>query len=319
MFNYREPKHPGPWIAFTQRKDVKDLPLMEQRQVYLKEQLFFEDFAAQQAYALQNYQTINANQHSAGAVLGNVVDAVRFSGSFTALTANDTFIDVEFAKSVEVTGAPRIVAVNGQQGGGSVAAVTYSFLEILGEENDIVRFRHQHGNFPNGNGGVRAGVIGVGDDLVGSAAFTGAVGPASNGETVNGVTFTTATGTGGSAGPATSTFNVLVSGGGTALSEISFVASASNAPYTPGNTLSADAAALNAAGASDGGNLDTVITLVAGDLTGDILTLTGTSIDLNGGSIFNEGNDGDTEGINLSYGAVQIDRGGVGTLTATAT
>ena len=134
MFNYREPKHPGPWIAFTQRKDVKDLPLMEQRQVYLKEQLFFEDFAAQQAYALQNYQTINASQHSAGAVLGNVVDAVRFGGSFTALTANDTFIDVEFAKSVEVTGAPRIVAVNGQQGGGSVAAVTYSFLEILGEE-----------------------------------------------------------------------------------------------------------------------------------------------------------------------------------------
>ena len=40
MFNYREPKHPGPWIAFTQRKDVKDLPIMEQRQVYLKEQLF---------------------------------------------------------------------------------------------------------------------------------------------------------------------------------------------------------------------------------------------------------------------------------------
>ena len=316
MFNYREPKHPGPWIAFTQRKDVKDLPLMEQRQVYLKEQLFFEDFAAQQAYALQNYQTINANQHSAGAVLGNVVDAVRFVGSFTALTANDTFIDVEFAKSVEVTGAPRIVAVNGQQGGGSVAAVTYSFLEILGEENDIVRFRHQHGNFPNGNGGVRAGVIDVGDNLVGSAAFTGTAGASG---AVSGVTFTTATGTGGSAGPATSVFDVIIAGGLSALSEISFVSSASNAPYTPGNTLSADAAALTTAGASDAGDLDTVITLVAGDLTGDILTLTGTSIDLNGGSIFNEGNDGDTEGIDISYGSAAIDRGGAGTLTATAT
>ena len=317
MFNYREPKHPGPWIAFTQRKDVKDLPLMEQRQVYLKEQLFFEDFAAQQAYALQNYQTINANQHSAGAVLGNVVDAVRFSGSFTALTANDTFIDVEFAKSVEVTGAPRIIAVNGQQGGGTVAAVTYSFLEILGDDNDIVRFRHQHGSFPNGNGGVRAGVIGVGDDLVGSAAFTGTAGDSG---AVSGVTFTTATGTGGSAGPATSVFDVIIAGGLSALSEISFVSNSdSSAPYTPGNTLSADAAALAAAGASDAGTLDTVITVAAGDLTGDILTLTGTSIDLNGGSIFNEGNDGDTEGINLSYGAVQIARGGVGTLTATAT
>ena len=317
MFNYREPKHPGPWIAFTQRKDVKDLPLMEQRQVYLKEQLFFEDFAAQQAYALQNYQTINASQHSAGVVLGNVVDAVRFSGSFTALTANDTFIDVEFAKSVEVTGAPRIVAVNGQQGGGSVAAVTYSFLEILGEENDIVRFRHQHGSFPNGNGGVRAGVIGVGDDLVGSAAFTGTAGDSG---AVSGVTFTTATGTGGSAGPATSVFDVIIAGGLSALSEISFVSNSdSSAPYTPGNTLSADAAALTAAGASDAGTLDTVITVAAGDLTGDILTLTGTSIDLNGGSIFNEGNDGDTEGINISYGSAAIDRGGAGTLTATAT
>ena len=317
MFNYREPKHPGPWIAFTQRKDVKDLPIMEQRQVYLKEQLFFEDFAAQQAYALQNYQTINANQHSAGAVLGNVVDAVRFSGSFTALTANDTFIDVEFAKSVEVTGAPRIIAVNGQQGGGTVAAVTYSFLEILGEENDIVRFRHQHGSFPNGNGGVRAGVIGVGDDLVGSAAFTGTAGV--GGETLSDVVFTTATGTGGSAGPATSEFDVIIAGGGTALSSITFQTSASNAPYTPGNTLSANAAALTTAGASDAGDLDTVITLVAGDLTGDILTLTGTSIDLNGGSIFNEGNDGDTEGIDISYGSAAIDRGGAGTLTATAT
>lgn len=316
MFNYREPTHPGPWIAFTQRKDVKDLPIMEQRQVYLKEQLFFEDFAAQQAYALQNYQTINASQHSAGAVLGNVIDAVRFAGSLTALTSNDTFIDVEFAKSVEVTGAPRIIAVNGQQGGGSAAAVTYSFLEILGEENDVVRFRHQHPTSPNGDAGIRAGVIDVGDNLVGSAAFTGTAGASG---AVSGVTFTTATGTGGSAGPATSVFDVIIAGGLSALSEISFVSSASNAPYTPGNTLSADAAALTTAGASDAGNLDTVITVAAGDLTGDILTLTGTSIDLNGGSIFNEGNDGDTEGINLSYSAAAIDRGGVGTLTATAT
>lgn len=317
MFNYREPTHPGPWIAFTQRKDVKDLPIMEQRQVYLKEQLFFEDFAAQQAYALQNYQTLNASRHSAGAVLGNIVDAVRFAGSFTALTANDTFIDVEFAKSVEVSGAPRIIAVNGQQGGGTASAVTYSFLEVLGDDNDIVRFRHQHGSFPNGNGGVRAGVIGVGDNLVGSAAFTGTAGASG---AVSGVTFTTATGTGGSAGPATSVFDVIIAGGLSALSEISFVSNSdSSAPYTPGNTLSADAAALTTAGASDAGNLDTVVTVAAGDLTGDILTLTGTSIDLNGGSIFNEGNDGDTEGINLSYSAVQISRGGVGTLTATAT
>ena len=60
-------------------------------------------------------------------------------------------------------------------------------------------------------------------------------------------------------------------------------------------------------------------TIYSNDLTGDILTLTGTSIDLNGGSIFNEGNDGDTEGINISYGSAAIDRGGAGTLTATAT
>ena len=133
------------------------------------------------------------------------------------------------------------------------------------------------------------------------------------------VVFTTATGTGGSAGPATSEFDVIIAGGGTALSSITFQTSASNAPYTPGNTLSANAAALTTAGASDAGDLDTVITLVAGDLTGDILTLTGTSIDLNGGSIFNEGNDGDTEGIDISYGSAAIDRGGAGTLTATAT
>jgi len=318
-FNYRDPKHPGPWQAFIQRKDVKDLPLMEQRQQYLKEQLFFDNYLTQVSHNMQNMNSQNAFQHQGGRNRGNDVTAIRFVGDMTALSSNDTFIDVVFAKPIDVdttSGTPFINAINGLQGGGTAATVQYDYLSIQGSEQNIARFRHQHPSSPNGDAGIRAGVIGVGNDLVGSAAFTGTAGTA---EAVSGVVFTTATGTGGSEGPATSVFDVIIAGGGTALSEISFVSSASAAPYTPGNTLSANAAALTTAGAADAGTLATVITLTAGDLTGDVLTLTGTSVDLNGGIIFSKGNSKLLGSVDVDYGTKEIAAGGAGTLTATAT
>jgi len=59
---------PGPWRAFLGRKDIKGLPIMEARKIYLQEQLLFESY-------LNNLNTINTvntmSPASAGAAGGS--------------------------------------------------------------------------------------------------------------------------------------------------------------------------------------------------------------------------------------------------------
>ena len=81
--------------------------------------------------------------------------------------------------------------------------------------------------------------------------------------------------------------------GGGVLSEISFVSQATAYAFKPGDVLTIDAAALGSGGTGTQGETGT-------DLTGDILTLVGTSIDENGSEIYNSANNPGAQ-LDLSY------------------
>ena len=97
---------------------------------------------------------------------------------------------------------------------------------------------------------------------------------------------------------------MIVSGGGTTLDSIQIDGTIPSGLYYPGNTFTATAAAIGA-----GGTGQVVVTLQNSDLLGDILTLLGTSINENGGEIYNVG---DNPGAQLDLAYISGD-----TLTAT--
>ena len=106
------------------------------------------------------------NQNHQGGDLKNKVLSATYGGTFTSISSNTTFIDVTFSKSVSIygSGIPFIEIVNGQQGGGSLAAFQYDYAS--GANSKTLRFTHVHPSTPNNNGGASANVISVGADLV---------------------------------------------------------------------------------------------------------------------------------------------------------
>jgi hypothetical protein len=276
---------PGDWRQFILREHIASLPVDEQRRAFLKEQYEFESFQAQQAFLQSNSLNSLNNQNHQGGNLKNKVLSATYGGTFTSISSNTTYIDVLFEESVSIQGAgvPFIEIVNGQQGGGSVATFNYNYAS--GANSKTLRFTHAHPSSPNNDGGVAANVIAVGTDLAGSATGTISGGTDAN---YNGVPFT------GVAGVSNIVADCILDGGGV-LSSISFVSQATAYAFKPGDVLTIDAAALGS-----GGTGTITVTIAANDLTGDILTLVGTTINENGSEIYNSANNPGAQ-LDLSY------------------
>lgn len=277
---------PGDWRQFILREDVKNLPTMEQRSQFLKESYEFESFKNAQAFLQSNSLNSLNNQNHQGGNLKNKILSATYGGTFTSISSNTTYIDVTFQENVSIygSGVPFIEIVNGQQGGGSLANFPYAY--VSGADSKTLRFTHVHPETINNDGGAAAHVIAVGANLAGSAVGTISGGAAA---TYNGVPFT------GVAGVSDIVANCILDGGGV-LSEISFVSQVTAAyAFKPGDVLTIDAAALGS-----GGTGTITVTIVANDLTGDILTLVGTTINENGSEIYNSANNPGAQ-LDLSY------------------
>ena len=290
MSLYSSPNSPGDWRTFLKRNDISSLPLQEQKKKYLQEQLQFDDFVSQQAISRQlAFNSLSNQNRVAGNKENKVINAVfNATPALQSITTNTTFIDVLFKKNVLVEdsgGVPTISVTNGKQGGGSVSPVVYTYVANA-SQSKTVRFSHTHPATANNDGGIAAHVIAVGANLAGSASGTISGGAAAP---YNGVPFT------GVAGVSDIVANCILDGGGV-LSEISFVSQTTAAyAFKPGDQLTIDAAALGS-----GGTGTVVVTIFAADLTGDVLTMVGSSIAENGGEIYSAAN-GVSVQLDLSY------------------
>ena len=298
MALYSSAADPGNWQSFVLREDVKSLPVSEQKKKFLTEQLQFEDFTAQQLYLQSNsLNQLNNQLHQGGNIEGNKVLDVNFNGTFPVNQTISSVVFVDFKLPVQVVGgAPFINVINGQQGGGSAPVVQYDYISQASPTR--LQFQHTH---PADAGGVAVAILEDDEPLTTSISSTTLSGASSGAQT--GVTFTYAQGTGASGG-ADISCNVIVSGGGTTLDSIQIDGTIPSGLYYPGNTFTATAAAIGA-----GGTGQVVVTLQNSDLLGDILTLLGTSINENGGEIYNVG---DNPGAQLDLAYISGD-----TLTAT--
>ena len=290
MALYSNAESPGDWQSFLKRNDVRNLTLQEQKKKYLVEQLQFEDFISQQATSQQlSFNSLSAQNRVAGAIENKVINAVfNATPSLQSISENTTFIDIVFQNPVLVDnsgGVPTISVTNGKEGGGSVSPVVYTYVNYA-SQSTLVRFSHTHPATATNDGGIAAHVITVGDDLAGSATGTISGGVANP---YNGVPFT------GLAGVSDIVANCILDGGGV-LSEISFVSQATPSyAFKPGDQLTIDAAALGS-----GGTGTVTVTLIAADLTGDILTMVGSAIAENGGEIYSAAINPDFQ-LDLSY------------------
>ena len=290
MAFYPSPNSPGNWKTFLKRNDIRNLSLQEQKKKYLIEQLQFEDFQSQQAISQQlAFNSLSNQNRVAGDKKNKVIDAAfNATPALQSITTNTTFIDIVFENPVLVdttSGTPSISVTNGKQGGGSVSPVVYTYVANA-SQSKLVRFSHTHPATATNDGGIAAHVITVGDDLAGSASGTISGGVANP---YNGVPFT------GLAGVSDIVANCILDGGGV-LSEISFVSQTSAAyAFKPGDQLTIDAAALGS-----GGTGTVVVTIATGDLTGDILTMVGSTIAENGGEIYSAANSPEVQ-LDLSY------------------
>ena len=290
MSLYSSPNSPGDWRTFLKRNDISSLPLQEQKKKYLQEQLQFDDFVSQQAISQQlAFNSLSAQNRVAGNKENKVINAA-FSSTpaLQSITTNTTFIDIIFENPVLVDtsgGTPTISVTNGKEGGGSVSPVIYTYVANA-SQSKTVRFSHTHPATATNDGGIAAHVIAVGANLAGSASGTISGGAAAP---YNGVPFT------GVAGVSDIVANCILDGGGV-LSEISFVSQTTAAyAFKPGDQLTIDAAALGS-----GGTGTITVTIATGDLTGDILTMVGSTIAENGGEIYSAANNPDAQ-LNLSY------------------
>jgi len=299
MALYHNAESPGDWQSFIKRNDIRNLSLQEQKKKYLTEQLQYDDFVSQQLISRQlALNSLSAQNRVAGNIENKVANAA-FSASPTnilAITGNTTFIDVVFQKPVLVDdsgGIPTISVTNGKQGGGSVSPVVYTYVNNA-SQSKLVRFSHIHGPFPNNDGGIAAHVIRDGEYLDGAITSNTLAGIPGGGASATNVVFTAAQGTGGT-GFQNITADISFDLPGTAVLELVFVASASAATYSPGQTLTATAAQIGL-----GGTGEVVVTLRDRDCQPDILTMVGSTIAENGGEIYSAANNPGAQ-LNLSY------------------
>ena len=282
MALYSSAADPGNWQSFVLREDVKSLPVSEQKKKFLTEQLQFEDFTAQQLYLQSNsLNQLNNQLHQGGNVAGNKVKEAFFNSQFPVDYSNTSTLRVTFFEPVQVVGGvPFINVINGQQGGGSAPLVQYDYT-LAGSTETSLLFSHSH---PANAGGVDVDVISVGADLVSGGTVVQPTGAISANYPAAAYTTDSVAGTG-------VVFTAVIDGG-QQLTELNVTTAGSG--YKVGDAFVFDSDAVGAG--STGGSV--VIAKV--NLTGDILTLAGTSINENGSEIYNVGDNINVQ-LNLDY------------------
>jgi hypothetical protein len=282
MALYPNAADPGNWQSFLIREDVKSLSPEEQKKKYLTEQLQFEDFMAQQRYLQSMSLNSLTNQlHQGGNIAGNKVKEAVFTSQFPVDYNNTSTLKVVFFEPVQVVGGtPFIDVINGQQGGGSQATVRYTYTPPSSSATDLT-FSHSH--LANA-GGVDVDVISVGADLVSGGTVVQPTGAIFASYPAAAYTTDSAAGTG-------VVFTAVIDGG-QQLVELNVTTAGSG--YKVGDIFTFANDALGSG--STGGSV--AVTKV--NLTGDILTLAGTSINENGGEIYNVGDNINVQ-LNLDY------------------
>ena len=275
---------PGDWRQFVLREDVKNLPVMEQRSQFLKESYEFESFKNAQAFLQSNSLNSLNNQNHQGGNLKNKILSATYGGTFTSISGNTTYIDVTFQENVSIygSGVPFIEIVNGQQGGGSLANFPYAYAS--GADSKTLRFTHVHPSTPGNNGGAAANVIWVDANLVSGGTVVQPTAAITGDYLTVAYTTNSVSGTG-------AVFTAVIDGG-QVLVELN--ATTAGSGYNVGDVFTFDSDAVGAG--STGGS----VAVASVDLTGDILTLVGTSIDENGSEIYNSANNPGAQ-LDLSY------------------
>jgi len=275
---------PGPWLNWMKRPENKSLNVNEARIKYNKEQMLFNE--QQNAYIatqiFQNQQAaLQADMSPNAGFTKNQVTRVQFVlNSLKAIPASTGSIVVGFQHPITVTGTPQITVQNGQQGGGSVASFPYNY--VSGTGTNAMLFQHNHPAAPNNDSGIAAHVLTLDNEIVGSVTTQPTTATA---DTYVAETLTWAQGTGGTGGnDVTAT---IVVGDLEVVDSIKITDNASGV-FSPGNTLTL-------AGSNLGGGGNLVITLRDQDLTGDIITIGGQTIALNGGTIKTGGPNANTQ------------------------
>ena len=254
---------PGNWQVFKTRQDIKPLPLMEQKSKFIQEQLNFDNAMAE-----------FASQAQVAGISYNPIESIVFDGTpLNTISGFTAGLEVTFRNDITVTGVPSIVVPNGQQGGGSSSSVTYTFDSAISSK--VLFFTYVQAANANGTGAIAANGIKDNEGLSITAQPTAPVV-----DTYTDV-LEWATGTGGVGGvdvDATIAVGTIPGVGNRVASVI--VTNSNGGTFQPGNTLSI-------AGTALGGTGTLVCTILASDLTGDVLTLSGGDrfIALNGGSI----------------------------------
>ena len=282
MALYSSAADPGNWQSFVLREDVKSLPVSEQKKKFLTEQLQFEDFTAQQLYLQSNsLNQLNNQLHQGGDIVGNKVESADFIGAFPVNLSVTQQLIVRFTKPVQVVGGvPFIDTINGQQGGGSLATIRYTYDSTL-NSGLTLKFVFTHAA---NAGEVDKDVISVGTNLVSGGTVVQPTGAIFASYPAAVYTTDSAAGTG-------VVFTATIDAG---LQLVILNVTSQGSNYKVGDifTFANDALGVGSTGGS--------VAVTAVNLTGDILTLAGTSINENGGEIYNVGNSISVP-LNLDY------------------
>jgi len=284
MSLYASAADPGNWQSFLIREDIKSLSAAEQKKKYLTEQLQFEDFMAQQRFLQSNSINSLSNQlHQGGDIVNNKVESAVLVGAFPVNLSVTQQLIVRFKKPVQVVGGvPFIDVINGQQGGGSLATIRYTYDSVLpGSNNTALKFVFTHAA---NAGEVDKDVISVGTNLVSGGTVVQPTGAIFASYPAAVYTTDSAAGTG-------VVFTATIDAG---LQLVILNVTSQGANYKVGDifTFANDALGLGSTGGS--------VAVTAVNLTGDILTLAGTEINENGGEIYNVGNSISVP-LNLDY------------------
>jgi len=255
---------PGNWQSFTNRADVKGLPLNEQKDQFLKEQINFQNMM----------EAIRAQAH-VGGIRNNPIVNVAFNGDLDVISGftSSLLVNYTFPVTVIQAGIPTIKVPNGLQGNGNESTITYGYVSSPSPTSLLFTYS-QLGN-ANGQGDIGANELAVNTELFGAITTSPSTPVEDTYTSVVGTYNSGAGGTGGQDIDAT----IEVSALQTVTSII--VTGNSSGVFQPGNTLTF-------AGSDLGGTGSLIVTLRAADITGDTLAFTATTdVNIEGGSIVN--------------------------------
>ena len=252
---------PGNWQSFTQRQDVKSLPLMEQKSKFIREQTDYQNLM----------ESVRAQVNVAG-IRNNPIVSVVFAGDIDTVTGFTSQLLVTYTSPVTIVGSSPVITVsNGQQGGGSAASISYDY-NAGSSTLTTLRFDYVQTASATNTGAIAANVISVGVDLVGQGGtVVNPTGTVADGDySLDGTGYTTdGSGTG-------ATFAITISAG-----VIDIVApTIAGTLFIPGEIITFNDAVFGA------GSLGGSISVDDTALTGDILSLSGKN-SIEGGVVSN--------------------------------